>query len=116
MEWKKGADKSAPFLFVKESQMKRLSRLAALTVYFLALLGMMLLGGRKYDWMADLDPTLSVDAIETDGSRDLVATLLFGTALCAAAILATSAKTKSARIAPLVLASLAVALYLIGRT
>jgi hypothetical protein len=95
--------------------MKRLARLATLTVYPLTLLGMLLLGGSKYDWMVDIDPTLEFDAIESDGSRTVVATLLLMTALSAAAILATSYKSRGARIATLGLALLAVIVYAITR-
>lgn len=95
--------------------MKRLSFLATLTVYLLALLGMLLLGGSKYDWMVDVDPNVSLKAVETSGNRDLVGTLLLATALCAAAILAKLFESRRARIAALILASLAVVLYVISR-
>ena len=95
--------------------MKRLSFLATLAVYLLALLGMLLLGGSKYDWMVDVDPTMSLKAVETSGNRDLVASLLLATALCAAAILAKLFESRRARIAALLLASLAVVLYVISR-
>lgn len=39
--------------------MKPLSRLAATTVYAIALLGIWLLGGSKYDWMSDIDPAFA---------------------------------------------------------
>ncbi|QEE44055.1 hypothetical protein FVA81_05240 [Rhizobium sp. WL3] len=95
--------------------MKRLSRLAAMIVYMLALFGIWLLGESKYAWMSDLDPTYAEAAIETDGSRDLVATLLLVIALIATAFLATSGSTRGARVAPLVLAILAVVLYVVAR-
>lgn len=95
--------------------MKRLSFLATLAVYLLALLGLLLLGGSKYDWMVDVDPTMSLKAVETSGNRDLVASLLLATALCAAAILAKLFESRRARIAALLLASLAVVLYVISR-
>jgi hypothetical protein len=95
--------------------MKRLSFLATLAVFLLALLGMLLLGGSKYDWMVDVDPTVSVKAIETTGNRDLAASLLLATALCAAAILARLHESRRARVAALLLASLAVVLYVISR-
>lgn len=96
--------------------MKHLSFLATLAVYLLALLGMLLLGGSKYDWMPDIDPTVSLNAVETSGNRDLVASLLLATALCAAAILAKLLKSRRERVAALFLASPAVVLYVISRT
>ncbi|THV11004.1 hypothetical protein [Rhizobium rhizophilum] len=95
--------------------MKRLSRLAAMTVYVLALFSIWLLGGSKYAWMSDLDPTYAEAAIETDGSRDLVATLLLVIAFLATAFLAASGPTRGARVAPLFLAILAVVLYVVAR-
>jgi hypothetical protein len=93
--------------------MKRLSFLATLAVYLLALLGFTLLGGSKYDWMPDIDPTVSLNAVETSGNRDLVASLLLATALCAAAILARLLESRRAWVAALVLASLAIVFYAI---
>ncbi|MDH4413249.1 MAG: hypothetical protein QE484_08080 [Rhizobium sp.] len=96
--------------------MTYLSRLAAIALYVLALLGIWLLGGSRYDWILDIDPAIQTAAIETDGSRDLVAALCLAAALAASAWLAALGKTRGRWIRPLALALFAIALYGVTRT
>lgn len=95
--------------------MKPLSRLAATTVYAIALLGIWLLGGSKYDWMSDIDPAFADATIETDGSRDVAAAALVVVALCATALLARSGKERGNRATPLILSLLAILVYVASR-
>ena len=95
--------------------MQRLVRLATLAIYAIAVLGILLLGGSKYDWMAEVDPTFAASSIETDGSRNLVATLLLLAALSAMAALAAIGKTRGERTLPLVLTLVAVGAYAVSR-
>lgn len=88
--------------------MQRLVRLATLAIYAIAVLGILVLGGSKYDWMTEIDTTFAASSIETDGSRNLVATLLLLAALSAMAALAAIGKTRGERIVPLVLSMVAV--------
>jgi hypothetical protein len=91
--------------------MQRLVRLATLAIYAVAVPGILLLGGSKYDWMAEVDTTYATDAIETDGSRTLVATLLLFAALSAMIVLAAIGKTRGESGVPLVLSIVAVGAY-----
>lgn len=95
--------------------MQPMVRLATLAIYAIAVLGILLLGGSKYDWMAEVDPTFAASSIETDGSRNLVATLLLLAALSAMAALAAVGKTRGERIVPLVLSVVAVGAYAFSR-
>lgn len=95
--------------------MQRLVRLATLVIYVIAVLGILILGGSKYDWMAEVDPTFSASSIETDGSRNLVATLLLLAALSAMAALAAIGKTRGEFTLPLVLSFIAVGAYALSR-
>lgn len=95
--------------------MQRLVRLATLAIYVIAVLGILLLGGSKYDWMAEVDPTFAASSIETEGSRNLVATLLLLAALSAMVALAAISKTRGKRIVPLVLSMVAVCAYAFSR-
>lgn len=91
--------------------MQRLVLLATLAIYAIAAAGMLLLDGSKYDWMAEVDPAYLATSIETDGSRNLVRTVLFLAALGAMAGLTIIGKTRGKRIVPLVLSVLAVGIY-----
>lgn len=95
--------------------MQRLVRLATMAIYAIAVLGILVLGGSKYDWMAEVDPAFAASSIETDGSRNLVATLLLLAALSAMAALAAIGKTRGKRIVPLVLSFMAVGAYALSR-
>lgn len=95
--------------------MLRLVRLATLAIYAIAVLGILVLGGSKYDWMTEVDPAFGASSIETNGSRNLVATLLFLAALSAMAALAAIGKTRGERILPLVLTLVAVGAYALSR-
>jgi hypothetical protein len=95
--------------------MQRLVRLVTLAIYAVAVSSMVLLGGSKYDWMAEVDTTYATDAIETDGSRTLVATLLLFAALSAMIVLAAIGKTRGKRVVPLVLSIVAVGAYAFSR-
>lgn len=95
--------------------MQRMVRLATLAIYAIAVLGILLLDGSKYDWMAEVDPTFAPDSIETNGSRNLVATLLLLAALSAVAALAAIGKTRGKRILPLVLSFMAISAYALSR-
>lgn len=95
--------------------MQRLVRLATLAIYVIAVLGILLLGGSKYDWMAEVDPAFTPGSIETDGSRNLVATLLLLAALSAMAALAAIGRTRGKSIVPLVLSVVAVGAYALSR-
>jgi hypothetical protein len=91
--------------------MARLSRLFLSTTAILAISGILLLSGDRYDWMPGLDPTIDPSGIETDGSRALVRNLLLTAALGASALMAIGAKTRGARMLPLVLSVFALAAY-----
>ncbi|MFN4206124.1 hypothetical protein ACQKP1_11070 [Allorhizobium sp. NPDC080224] len=91
--------------------MPSLSRLLLSAIAALAIFGLLLLNGSGYDWMAELDPGIEPSTIETDGNRALVRNLLLTTALGASALMAIGAKTRGARILPLVLSVLALAAY-----
>lgn len=95
--------------------MQRMVRLATLAIYAITVWGILILGGSKYDWMAEVDPAFAASSIETDGSRNLVATLLLLTALSAMAALAAISKTRGERIVPLVLSMVAVCAYAFSR-
>lgn len=95
--------------------MQRLVRLAILAIYATAVLGILLLGGSKYDWMAEVDPAFAASSIEIDDSRNLVATLLLLAALSAMAALAAIGKTRGERTLPLVLSLVAVGAYAFSR-
>lgn len=95
--------------------MQRLVRLATLAIYAIAVLGILVLGGSKYDWMTEVDPTFGPGFIETNGSRNLVATLLLLAAMSAMAALAAIGKTRGKRILPLVLSFMAVGAYAFSR-
>lgn len=95
--------------------MKPLARLAATAVYALALLGIWLLGGSKYDWMSDIDPAFADALIETDGSRDVAAAALVVIALCATVFLARSCAKRGNRVTPLILSLLAILVYVASR-
>jgi|GEM_PF-4527342 len=96
--------------------MARLSRLFLSTTAILAISGILLLSGDRYDWMPGLDPTIDPSGIETDGSRALVHTLLLAAALAASAMMAliTNARTRGERLLPLVLSLAALAAYAVG--
>ncbi|MBU0739890.1 MAG: hypothetical protein KJ981_07080 [Alphaproteobacteria bacterium] len=96
--------------------MARLSRLFLSTTAILAISGILLLSGDRYDWMPGLDPTIDPSGIETDGSRALVRTLLLAAALVASAMMAltTNARTRGERLLPLVLSLAALAAYAVG--
>lgn len=91
--------------------MQRLVRLATLAIYVIAVLGILVLDGSKYDWMAEIDPAFAANSIETDGSRNLVVTLLLLAALSTMAALAAIGKTRGKRILPLFLSFVAVGAY-----
>lgn len=97
--------------------MPRPSRLFLSTLSVIAVSGILLLSGDRYDWMPGLDPSIDPSGIETDGSRALVRTLLLATALAASAILAifTKARTRGERLLPLVLSLAALAAYVFSR-
>lgn len=95
--------------------MQPMVRLATLAIYAIAVSGILLLGGSKYDWMAEIDPAFTASSIETDGSRNLVATLLLLAALSAMAALAAIGKTRGERTLPLVLSLVAVGAYAFSR-
>ncbi len=95
--------------------MQRLVRLATLAIYAIAVSGILVLGGSKYDWMAEVDPAFTPGSIETDDSRNLVATLLLLAALSAMVALAAMSKTRGKRIVPLVLSFMAVGAYALSR-
>ena len=95
--------------------MQRMVRLATLAIYAIAVLGILVLGGSKYDWMAEVDPAFAASSIDTDGSRNLVVTLLLLAALSTMAALAAIGKTRGERILPLVLSLVAVGAYALSR-
>jgi len=95
--------------------MKPLSRLAATAVYTVALLGIWLLGGSKYDWMSDIDPAFADATFETHGSREVATAVLVVIALCATAFLARSGKERGNRVTPLILSLLAILVYVTSR-
>ena len=97
--------------------MPSLSRLFLSTISVLAISGILLLSGDRYDWMPGLDPSIDPSGIETDGSRALVRTVLLAVALAASAMLAmfTKARTRGERLLPLVLAFTALAGYIVSR-
>jgi hypothetical protein len=88
-----------------------LSRLLLSAIAALAIFGLLLLQGSAYDWMVELDPGIDPSMIETDGNRALVRNLLLTTALGASALMAIGAKTRGARMLPLVLSVLALVAY-----
>ncbi|MFN7092144.1 MAG: hypothetical protein ACK4P4_16520 [Allorhizobium sp.] len=96
--------------------MARLSRLFLSTTAILAISGILLLSGDRYDWMPGLDPTIDSSGIETDGSRALVRTVLLAAALAASATIAlvTKARLRGERLLPLVLSLGAIAAYAVG--
>ncbi len=96
--------------------MARLSRLFLSTTAILAISGILLLSGDRYDWMPGLDPSIDPSGIETDGSRALVRSVLLAAALAASAIMAfiTKARTRGERLLPLVLSLAALAAYAVG--
>jgi hypothetical protein len=93
--------------------MPRPSRLILSTLSVIAVSGILLLSGDRYDWMPGLDPTIDPSGIETDGSRALVRRLLLATALATSVIMAmfTKAQTRGERLLPLVLCLAALAAY-----
>ncbi|MFN7125022.1 MAG: hypothetical protein ACK4M8_04010 [Allorhizobium sp.] len=95
--------------------MQPMVRLATLAIYAIAVSGILVLGGSKYDWIAQVDPAFAASSIETDGSRNLVATLLLLAALSAMAALAAMSKTRGKRMVPLVLSLVAVGAYAFSR-
>lgn len=95
--------------------MRHLVGFAAWGVYAFALVGIWLLGGSPYDGMSALDPTIAVDAIETDGSRSLVRTLLLALSLGAVVLVARTGDTRGRRGTPLVLSMLALLAYGLSR-
>ena len=95
--------------------MQRMVRLATLAIYAIAVLGILILGGSKYDWMAEVDPAFAANSIETDGSRNLVATLLLLAALSTMAALAAIGETRGERTLPLVLTFVVVGAYAFSR-
>ena len=95
--------------------MQPMVRLATLAIYAIAVSGILVLGGSKYDWMAEVDPAFAASSIEIDGSRNLVATLLLVAALSAMVALASISKTRGKRIVPLVLSLMAIGAYAFSR-
>ncbi len=91
--------------------MPSLSRLLLSAIAALAIFGLLLLQGSAYDWMVELDPGIDPSMIETDGNRALVRNLLLTTALGASALMAIGAKTRGARMLPLVVSVFALAAY-----
>ena len=96
--------------------MQRLVRLVTLAIYAVAVPSIVLLGGSKYDWMAEVDAAYAANSMETDGSRPLVATLLLFAALSAMVVLAAIGKTRGERTVPLVLSIAAIGAYAFSRT
>jgi hypothetical protein len=101
---------------IEGQHMQRLVRLASLAIYAIAVLGMLLLGGSQYDWMSEVDPAHAATSIETDGSRNLVRTLLLLAALGAMTGQIFKSKTRGERTVPLVLSVLAAAIYAYSRS
>ena len=95
--------------------MQPMVRLATLAIYAIAVSGILVLGGSKYGWMAEVDPAFAASSIDTDGSRNLVVTLLLLAALSTMAALAAIGKTRGERILPLVLSLVAVGAYALSR-
>ena len=96
--------------------MRHLLRLMLAVISLSATLGMGLLSGHEYAWMADIDAGLDPMTIETDGDRALVRIVLLLIALAAAAIMAATTRTttRSSYGLPLVLSLLAIAAYGFG--
>ncbi|MDR7027803.1 hypothetical protein [Rhizobium rosettiformans] len=96
--------------------MQHLWRLMLAVISLSATLGMGLLSGHEYGWIADIDAGLDPTTIETDGDRALVRIVLLLIALAAAAIMAAATKTatRSRYALPLVLSLLAIATYGFG--
>lgn len=98
--------------------MPSLPRLFLLTISALATLGILLLGGDRYDWMPGIDASIDPSGIETDGGRALVRTVLLTAALTASAMMFIFARTRSRgeHILPLVLFFSALAVYIFSGT
>ena len=75
--------------------MPSLSRLFFSTISVLAILGILLLSGDRYDWMPGLDQSIDPSGIETDGSRSLVRTALLAVSLAATMIMIIVARTRT---------------------
>lgn len=74
--------------------MNRYVRLALHAIYAAGLLLIIAFSGSKYGWMADVDPSISVDAIEDgSGNRAVFSVTVLVVAIAAEVIVAIRAKT-----------------------
>lgn len=91
--------------------------LAKVVVHLLSICGLVIflvLPRNKYEWMQEVDPSISVSQIENDSSNGMLFTLLFLIIIIATQVgLVATASSKKEKIASITLTSLAIGFWLL---
>ncbi|MFT3849997.1 MAG: hypothetical protein QM739_15395 [Propionivibrio sp.] len=88
-------------------------RVALHAIYVLGLLVILSLSNSKYDWMADIDPSITPGVIEdASGNRAVFLGIILAVVVLAELTVAFKAKKASKRVAAAVLAVVAIAAFM----
>jgi hypothetical protein len=80
-------------------------------ISILCIAALLMLAGSEYGWMTDFAPSTESAAMESDGNRALVRTMLLVIAFGASGLAVFATKTRGERLLPLVLCLLTLGAY-----